>query len=63
VSSPSLERIDPVIHTSLESVLARLSCSPPSPSLEYSLVKPTDDYVILDPINDFGLVDNEKKAN
>jgi len=36
VSSLSLELIDPITHTSLKLVPARLSCSPPSPSREYS---------------------------
>ena len=61
VLSPNLERIDPVIYASLESIPARLSCLPPSPSLEYSLVKPIGDYVITDPTNDLGLVDIEKE--
>jgi len=48
-------------HTSLEFLPARVSCSLPSSSLEYSLVKPLDDYVITNPTNDLGLVDIEKE--
>ena len=61
MSSPSLELIDPTTHTSLESVPTRLTCSPPSPSLQYSLVKLMDDYVITNPTYDLGLMDIEKE--
>jgi len=47
-SFPSLELIDRLTHTSLESVPAHLSFEPPAHSLE-SLVKSTNDYVIADP--------------
>jgi len=59
VSSPSPELIDLVAHTSCESGPAPCICSLPSPSLEYSLVKPIDDYVITDPNDDMGLVNIE----
>ena len=61
VSSPSLELIDPITHASLESIPPCLSCSSPSASLKYSLVKPTDDYVIIVPIDDLGLMDIKKE--
>ena len=48
VSPTSLKFSSPIPHTLLELILARFTCSTPSPSLEYSLVKPMDDYVIND---------------
>jgi len=59
VSSPTPELIDPIVHTSCESSPVPFICSLPSPSLEYSLVKPIDDYVITEPNDDICLVDIE----
>ena len=61
VPSPSPELIDPIAHTSCESSLAPCTCSLPSHSLEYPLVKPTDDYITNNPTDDVGLVDIEKE--
>ena len=63
MSSPNLELIDYITRTFLESAPAHLSCSPPSPSLEYSLVKSTNDNVITDLANDLGLVNMEKEQS
>jgi len=59
VSSPAPELIDPIAHISCESIPIPFICSLPSPALEYSLMKPIDDYVITDPNDDIGLVDIE----
>jgi len=47
--------------TSLELVPAPCTWSLPSSSVEYSLLKPIDDYVITDLTDDLGLMDIEKE--
>jgi len=59
VSSPSPELIDLIAHTSCDSCLAPCTHSLPSSSLQYSLVKLIDDYVITNLNDDMGLVDIE----
>ena len=58
-SSPSPNLIHLVSYSSLVLVPARFSCSTPSHSLEFSLVKPVEEYVITDLNDDIGLVDIE----
>jgi len=57
--STSFELIGIVSRTLVELVLDPFIYSPPSLSLEYSLVKPLGNYVITNINNDLGLVDTE----
>ena len=59
VSPTSLELIDYVTHTSLELVPTRFICSPPSPFLKSSLIKPLDNDVITTLNDELSLVDIE----
>ena len=61
VSPTSLKFSSPIPHTLLELIPAPFTCSPPSPSLECSLVNTMDDYVINDLDDYLGLVDIEKE--
>ena len=55
----SLEHVGIVSRILVESVHDPFTCSPPSLSLEYSLVKPMDNYVITNLHDDLGLMDTE----
>jgi len=59
LSPTSLELINPISHTLLELVFTPFISSPPSPSLESSLLKNVEKNMMINLNDDLGLVDIE----